>query len=137
MNTNSDCIFCKILAKEIPSCIVNSSDAGIAFLDLAPFEKGHTLVIPRHHAAYITELPESALQELMPLVQDTARKIMKALNCDGFNILQNNGACATQTVPHVHFHIIPRWNNKDISWEPSKYESKEEMQEMANRILNA
>ncbi len=132
---NSDCIFCKIIAGEIPSRKVYENEICYAFMDIAPFENGHTLIVPKEHHTLLTDLPVETLTALILVAQKVARHIVKALDCDGFNLLQNNGECATQTVPHVHFHIIPRWNNTKLCWLSSKeYESEEQIIKIHNKI---
>ncbi len=135
----SDCVFCKIINGEIPSCKVYEDDQVVAFLDLQPFEKGHTLVVPKVHAQTLTDLPESAFTPVLSAVQKVARLLKEKLACDGFNVMQNNGACATQSVPHVHFHVIPRWGTepKASMWTPSPYASMDEMKAMHARLTQA
>jgi len=132
--TDSTCIFCKILAGQIPSARVYMDEYTYAFLDIAPFEKGHALVIPRYHAERLVDLPVEWLARLMPAVQKTASILLERLPCDGFNLLQSNGKCATQVVPHVHFHVIPRWNDRPMRWVPSVYDTPAEMQTLAERL---
>lgn len=129
-----NCIFCKIIEGTIPAATIFEDDTVIAFLDIAPFEKGHFLVLPKHHAPLLTDLPEDILTHTMKIVQKLATNLLKALPCDGFNLLQNNGSCASQTVPHVHIHIIPRFNNKPISWISTSYVSPDELKEMQARL---
>ena len=131
------CIFCKILEKQIPSAPVYEDEFAYAFMDIAPFEKGHVLVIPRYHAERLIDLPTEWLQSLMPAVQKTASLLLQRLPCDGFNLLQSNGRCATQVVPHVHFHVIPRWNGREMRWIPGKYDAPEEMLTIAARLRGA
>lgn len=121
------CIFCKIIAGEISAYTVYEDVHTLAFLDIAPFEKGHILVIPKDHVAYITDLSQKNLVPFMIAVQRVADLLLKKLLCDGFNLLQNNGTCATQTVPHVHFHVIPRWNNRPLTWVPRTYDDPAEL----------
>jgi histidine triad (HIT) family protein len=128
------CIFCKILAGTIPSACVYADEHAYAFLDIAPFEKGHTLVIPRYHAERFTDLPADWVLRLMPAVQQTAAILLQRLPCDGFNLLQSNGACASQAVPHVHFHVIPRWNHRELRWLPGRYDQPAEMQALAAQL---
>ena len=130
-----NCIFCKIIDGTIPGATIFEDDKVIAFLDIAPFEKGHFLVLPKHHAALLTELPEELLIHTMKVVQKLAANLLTALPCDGFNMLQNNGACASQTVPHLHIHIIPRFNGKPLNWISGSYASQEELKEMQARLL--
>ena len=129
-----NCIFCKIITRTQPACILGEDDYALAFLDIAPFEKGHTLVIPKFHADRLTDLPLEWLQRLMPMLRATAGKLVENLPCDGFNLLQSNGRCATQVVPHVHFHVIPRWNGRQPSWRGGSYENPEEMRKLAERL---
>ena len=135
--TDPNCIFCKILAKQIPSSLVYEDEHAYAFLDIAPFEKGHTLVIPRYHTEKFTDLPADWVLRLMPAVQKTAAILLQRLPCDGFNLLQSNGTCATQVVFHVHFHIIPRWNNREATWLPGKYDNPAEMTALAAKLRGA
>ena len=107
----NDCIFCAIAAGEIPSFKVYEDDLVLAYLDINPFTEGHTLVIPKTHSANLIETPAETLAALIARVQKVAAHIKAALPCDGFNILQNNGAAAGQSVNHVHFHIVPRRDN--------------------------
>lgn len=131
-----ECVFCKIIAGNIPSCMVYEDESSYAFMDIAPFEKGHTLVVPKKHVAFLTDMSEDLLTSVILATRKVAAHILQELPCDGFNILQNNGECATQTVPHVHFHIIPRWNNQKPHWQSSDgYESNEEMAEIHKRIM--
>jgi histidine triad (HIT) family protein len=128
------CVFCKILAGQIPSARVYEDEHALAFLDIAPFEQGHTLVISRLHAPRLTDLPETGLQALAVAVKRVAARLLERLPCDGFNVLQSNGACATQVVPHVHFHVIPRWNGRAVNWVPGKYGDSSQMAELAARL---
>ena len=104
----NDCVFCAIAAGEIPSFKVYEDDLVLAYLDINPFSGGHTLVIPKDHTTGLLDTPAETLKEIVVRVQKVAAHLKAALPCDGFNILQNNGAAAGQTVPHVHFHIVPR-----------------------------
>ncbi|KAK2757680.1 Adenosine 5'-monophosphoramidase [Arachnomyces sp. PD_36] len=116
------CIFCKIIKGDIPSLKLFESDTVLAFLDIQPLSKGHALVIPKFHGAKLTDIPDKDLSELLPV----AKKLAIASGAENYNILQNNGRPAHQVVDHVHFHMIPKPNEKEglgISWpgtEPSK-----------------
>ena len=131
-----DCVFCKIIAGKIPSFSIYEDEHTFAFLDIAPFEKGHVLVVPKYHAAFLTDLPQGVLFPLISTVQNVAALIRKKLPCDGFNLVQNNGACATQAVPHVHFHIVPRWNGRAVNWIPIKYDSQDELAATCRRLTS-
>ncbi len=111
----NNCIFCAIAAGEIPSFKVYEDDLVLAYLDINPFALGHTLVIPKAHTTGLLDTPPETLKEIIVRVQKVAARIKAALPCDGFNILQNNGASAGQTVPHVHFHIVPRMGTADAA----------------------
>ena len=106
----NDCIFCAIADGEIPSFKIYEDDAFLAYLDISPFAEGHTLVIPKCHFTGLLDAPEATLSGLIACVKKVAALLKEKLPCDGFNILQNNGAAAGQTVPHIHFHIVPRRN---------------------------
>jgi len=114
---DATCLFCKIIAGQIPAFKVYEDEHTFAFLDIAPFEKGHVLVVPKHHAAFLTDLRAEVLVPFITAVQNVAALLLKKMPCDGFNLVQNNGACATQVVPHVHFHIIPRDANAGLGIE--------------------
>ena len=109
----NNCVFCAIAAGEIPSFRVYEDDLVLAYLDINPFTEGHTLVIPKAHSTGLLDTPPETLRELIVRVQKVAAQIKNALPCDGFNILQNNGPAAGQTVPHLHFHIVPRLASAD------------------------
>jgi histidine triad (HIT) family protein len=129
-----NCIFCKIVEGSIPASKIYEDDHVVAFLDIAPFEKGHFLVVPKRHIHILTELPDELLKHTIGVVQRLSAHLMERLPCDGFNLLQNNGACATQTVPHVHFHIIPRFNGKALNWISGAYDSGDEMKQFQTRL---
>ncbi len=104
----NDCIFCAIGAGEIPSFKVYEDELVLAYLDINPFSEGHTLVIPKEHSTGLLDTDDATLAAIVSRVKKVAAHIKDALPCDGFNILQNNGEAAGQTVHHIHFHIIPR-----------------------------
>ena len=105
----NDCVFCAIAAGEIPCFKIYEDDQFLAYLDINPFAKGHTLVIPKAHAADIQAADDETLAALIVRVKRIAAHVAERLGCDGYNVMQNNGAAAGQTVPHVHFHIVPRY----------------------------
>lgn len=133
--TDPNCIFCKIIAGQMPAYTIYEDEHTLAFLDIAPFEKGHTLVVSKHHAAYFTDLPAASLDAMGQAVQRVAARLLEKLPCDGFNLLQNNGACASQVVPHVHIHVVPRWAGKSINWIPGAYDDPDqELAELQQRL---
>lgn len=105
----ADNIFTKIIDKEIPASIVYEDDEFLAFLDIMPFEKGHTLVIPKEGVETIMDMGEEHYLRMQKVVLKIAKHYRKTLGCS-VNIWSNNGGAAEQLVPHVHFHIIPRFN---------------------------
>lgn len=108
MKTDPDCIFCKIIAGEIPSETVFENDHVIAFMDIQPTSKGHTLVIPKAHSVDMPSTDPGALAQVIAVLPAIAGAAVKAVGATGFNILQSNGPCAGQVVGHIHFHIVPR-----------------------------
>ena len=116
----NDCVFCAIAAGEIPSFKVYEDDQVLAYLDINPFSKGHTLVIPKAHSTGLLDTDDQVLADVVAKVKRIAAHVTRVLGCDGFNILQNNGEAAGQTVRHVHFHIIPRWNGDPLTFENKK-----------------
>ena len=105
----NDCIFCAIAAGEIPSFKLYEDDLVLAYLDINPFARGHALVIPKAHSECLLDTPDDVLAEVVKRVKKVAAHLKAALPCDGFNVLQNNGAAAGQTVRHLHFHVVPRY----------------------------
>lgn len=129
----NNCVFCAIAAGEIPSFKVYEDDLVLAYLDINPFTKGHTLVIPKAHSANLLETDEATLAAVIARVKKVAAHLKAALPCDGFNILQNNGEAAGQTVMHLHFHIVPRYGKEAISFE-SRPGDMDELKALAERI---
>ena len=101
-----NCIFCKIANGEIPAATLYEDENFRVILDLGPASKGHALILPKFHAANIYELPDEMAAKAMILAKKMATAMTEALKCDGFNIVQNNGECAGQTVFHFHMHLI-------------------------------
>ncbi len=103
-----DCLFCAIVAGEIPAKQVYADDTAIAFLDINPWHRGHTLVVPRRHVRDALAEPET-LSLIGPAIQATGRLLVERLAADGLNLLVNSGAVAGQEVFHLHVHLIPRY----------------------------
>ena len=116
----SECIFCRIANGEIPSATLYEDDDFRVILDLGPASKGHALILPKSHAANIYELPDELAGKAMVLAKKMAGRMTEALECDGFNIVQNNGEVADQTVFHFHMHLIPRYEGDqvNVTWKP-------------------
>lgn len=114
------CIFCKIISGEIPSYKVYEDDSFLAFLDISQATYGHTLIIPKKHYANLLEMPDELLEKLMIVGKKIANGVKLATKCEGFNILNNNGEVAGQSVHHFHIHIIPRYSNDSFKIIPSE-----------------
>ena len=117
-----NCIFCKIANGEIPAATLYEDENFRVILDLGPASKGHALILPKSHAANIYELSDEMAAKAMILAKKMATAMTAALKCDGFNIVQNNGECAGQTVFHLHMHLIPRYKGDQvgITWKPGE-----------------
>ncbi|HEY0607763.1 MAG TPA: HIT family protein [Herpetosiphonaceae bacterium] len=115
-----DCIFCSIIAGEIPSHKVYEDDATLAFLDINPASRGHVVVIPKEHAADLFSLSPDALADTAKTTQTVARLLQRGVRPEGINVLQNNGPVAGQSVFHYHVHLIPRWSGDRAlgMWKP-------------------
>lgn len=124
---NSDCIFCKIANGKIPSSTIYEDEMFRVILDLSPATKGHALILPKKHMANIFEMDEETAEKIFVLASRISKAMKEALNCDGLNIIQNNGEIAGQTVFHFHMHIIPRYNDdgQHINWVPGASEAAE------------
>ena len=117
-----NCIFCKIANGEIPAATLYEDENFRVILDLGPASKGHALILPKSHAANIYELSDEMAAKAMILAKKMATAMTAELKCDGFNIVQNNGECAGQTVFHFHMHLIPRYKGDQvgITWHPGE-----------------
>ncbi|MEE9525038.1 MAG: HIT family protein [Candidatus Woesearchaeota archaeon] len=121
-----DCLFCKIIKGDIPCTKVYENDKVLAFLDIGPVNKGHTLVIPKIHSKNIFDIEEEDLCEVNKVIRKIAPAIKKAVNADGLNIKSSNGAVAGQAIMHFHTHIIPRFEGDGLKlWPQGKYEEGE------------
>ncbi|MCL1939849.1 MAG: HIT family protein [Desulfovibrionaceae bacterium] len=129
------CIFCKIIAGEIPCARVYEDENVLAFLDINPIAKGHTLVVPKGHFPTLLELPESEGEALLKALRLVAGAVKKETGAGGFNCVQNNFAPAGQMVFHSHWHIIPRFDNDGLpDWPGGQYADTDEMQQLARSI---
>ena len=117
-----NCIFCKIANGEIPSKTLYEDDKFRVILDLGPASKGHALILPKDHYANLYELPDETAGEVMKLAKRMAVQMTERLGCEGFNLVQNNGELAGQTVFHFHMHLIPRYcdDGQKIGWKPQE-----------------
>jgi len=115
---NENCIFCKIAAGDIPSATIYEDDDFRVILDIEPASKGHALILPKEHYANLYELPDELAAKVLVVAKKVISKMTDIVGCDGYNVLQNNGETAGQTVFHFHMHLIPRYEKDDvtISW---------------------
>ena len=131
----SDCIFCKIINKEIPGKIVYEDDECMAFLDLSQATYGHTLVIPRKHYANILEVDDKTLAHVMKIVKNLANQIVEKLDAKGVNVLTNTNEVAGQTVHHFHVHILPRYDEKELVIEFNDHSQDVDLDEVYQKIV--
>lgn len=134
--SDNNCIFCKIANGEIPSKSIYEDEEFKVILDLGPATKGHALILPKSHAADLFELPEETAGKAMMLARKLGRQMKENLYADGFNLVQNNGEAAGQTVKHFHLHLIPRYkgDGQNILWNPGET-SQEELEEIRKIII--
>lgn len=132
---DNNCIFCKIVAGEIPSRALYEDENFRVILDVGPATRGHALILVKEHYANLYELPDEIANEVMKLAKKMATIMTEKLGCQGFNLVQNNGEIAGQTVSHFHVHLIPRYEDDGqvIAWEPGS-PTGEELEEIKNLI---
>lgn len=132
MNKN-DCLFCKIINKEIPSSVVYEDEKSLGFLDISPVIKGHTLLIPKEHHEWIHETPDEIISETFIVSKKIINALRKSLGCDYVQIV-----VVGKDVPHLHIHLIPRWLEDNLpQFETISYESLEEKDNWAEKIKNS
>jgi histidine triad (HIT) family protein len=116
------CIFCKIVEGELPSYKVYEDKDVLAFLDINPVKDGHTLVIPKKHYPNLEEIPEKDLQKVIVAVKKIGQSLKNGLGVDSYNVCENNDPAAGQIIPHIHFHLIPRYEGDELkSWPQAPY----------------
>ena len=123
MTRDPNCIFCKIVAAELPASVIYENESLKAFLDINPLAEGHLLVIPREHYTRIVDMPPTACAQLASSLPGLGRALLEVTGAEGFNLLQSNGRVAGQVVPHVHFHLIPRRPGDELGyrWNAGSY----------------
>ncbi|MEK6835507.1 MAG: HIT family protein [Nanoarchaeota archaeon] len=132
----NNCIFCKVISNEIPSTKIYEDNYVLAILDIRPATKygGHILVMPKKHFELITDLPDDLLNKLSLVIKKISKALLKF--GQGLNILQNNKRIAGQAIPHVHFHLIPRFPNDNVTvekWSANEYKHGE-IEKVASKI---
>ena len=136
---NGNCIFCRIIKKDIPNAIIYENEKFLAFMDKYPINHGHTLIVPKQHYDNILEMPAEIVGEMFALIPSLAKAITSVIESDGFNINQNNGKSANQIVPHVHVHIVPRYSAEKVKgqWPTRKIAKMQELQDLARKITES
>ncbi len=133
----SDCLFCKIVRKEIPAFIVYENGKTIAFLDIKPVNPGHLLVVPKTHYPDFASTPDDAVADVAAAARKLAAATVKSIGADGFNIGVNNGRAAGQLIDHMHLHVMPRFNGDGYElWHGKAYPAGE-MERTAQKIHEA
>ena len=132
---DKECIICKIANGDIPSKELYEDDEFKVILDLGPATRGHALILPKNHYANLYELPDGEASKVMLLAKKMAGQMTKKLGCDAFNLVQNNGQAAGQTVFHFHLHLIPRYKDdgQTLGWKPLE-PTQEELEEIKKII---
>ena len=129
-----ECIFCEIIQRKKVGHFIYEDESHVAFLDKYPIDYGHSLVLPRLHFEKVTDMNSENVGKLFSLVPKIAKAIVKATNADAFSLAQNNGRAAKQIVPHVHIHIIPRFNDKGTVWTKRDIGKDEDLKILAENI---
>jgi histidine triad (HIT) family protein len=136
--SSENCIFCKIVAGEIPAAKIVETEEVLAFLDIVPINPGHVLVIPRQHFETIWDIPSDIAQTLTWAIRKISKAVMAATKADGLNIGMNNLKAAGQLVPHAHVHLIPRFDGDGLDhWVGKAYKDVEEMNLVAAAVRSA
>ena len=129
-----DCLFCDILSGKKNGHFIYEDDLHISILDKYPIDTGHSLIIPREHHEKITDMNPSDVGEMFSIVPKIAKAILDATGADAFSVGQNNGRAAKQIIPHVHVHIIPRYNHKGTIWTNRSIEDDADLSKLAEKI---
>ena len=133
----SDCIFCKIIKKEIPADFIYENDKIVVFLDIHPCNPGHALVVPKEHHTDLLDTPDDVLQDILSRTKKIAPAIMEAVKADGFNSIFNTKPAAGQVIFHTHMHIIPRFKNDGLKHWPEQPTTPEELNKIKEGIVSS
>jgi histidine triad (HIT) family protein len=138
MAADPDCIFCKIVAGQIPSAKVLETDSAVAFLDINPVAPGHLLLVPKEHSTTLVDTSSAVLSAVVAYLPRLARAVLAATGAPALNVVQNNGREAGQVVNHLHFHLIPRKPGDEfrLHWPHGKYDGNA-LEEMRSRMAAA
>ncbi|MFP4523224.1 MAG: HIT family protein [archaeon] len=132
----TDCLFCSIVNKKIPSHTIYENDSFIAFLDISPVHVGHVLLVPKQHVETIEDMPFEYASDLLIGIQKISKALRKQLGAQGINTIVNSGSIAGQEVFHAHIHIIPRFANDGLKHWPGKDASEEDLVHAASKLIN-
>jgi histidine triad (HIT) family protein len=135
-----DCIFCKIVRKEIDASIIYEDEKVVSFLDLKPFNPGHALVIPKKHYENIYDIPEDIIAHLYKVVKKISMGIKNGTKCEGISIIQSNEVAGSQGIFHFHTHVIPRYfgdklNEMGVIWESNAAAERKDLNDAAKKIM--
>ena len=128
------CIFCEIVQGKKDGYFIYEDENYVAFLDKYPIDTGHSLVMPREHFEKITDMTAEKVGELFSKIPKIAKAVIEATKADAFSVAQNNGRAAKQIVPHVHIHIIPRYESRETIWTRREIAKENELKILAERI---
>ncbi len=135
MTFDESCIFCKIVRKQAPACIIYEDETVMAFLDIRPLNEGHTLVIPKKHYVDIFDIPKEQLSKVHKVAKQVSSAIKKAADSDGISIIQQNGKAAGQEIFHFHVHMVPRFDGQKLpSFSTLKEVERAKLDDMAKKI---
>lgn len=129
-----NCIFCEIVQGKKDGHFIYEDENYVAFLDIYPIDTGHSLVMPREHFEKITDMTAEKVGELFSKIPKIANAVIEATKADAFSVAQNNGRAAKQIVPHVHIHIIPRYESRETIWTRREIAKENELKILAERI---
>ena len=129
-----DCIFCDIISGKRPGTFLYDDDDIVVFLDKYPIDVGHSLVVSKNHFERITDMESEQVGKMFSKIPRIAKAILLGTGADAFSIAQNNGKAAKQIIPHVHVHIIPRFNNKGTIWTKREISNTDELETLAEKI---
>jgi len=128
------CIFCDILSGKRDGHVLFEDEHHMVFLDKYPIDDGHTLIIPKKHFEKITDMDSEDVGKIFSLVPKIAKAVLLGSGADAFSLAQNNGKSAKQIIPHVHIHIIPRYDSKGTQWTKRQIPNDEELSKLAEKI---
>jgi len=131
---NDDCIFCKLANGDIPTHAIYEDEDFKVIMDASPASKGHCIILPKTHAKDLFSLPDAYCEKILPVAKKCCAVLQEVLQCDGINVLQNNGEAAGQTVFHLHVHLIPRYKGDGVHIKWTQHQDKTDIAALAAEI---